>query len=254
MLKHIIHINPQYLLLSDIITRIIKYGVPSEARIIYNGRRNKVYALDIDGHSLNIKAFRCPNIINAVAYTTLRQSKARRSFDNASQLISLGLDSPTPIAYGECRRGRLLKQSYYISQQITAEDMRDWEQKADCEQLLRALAGQIVKLHQAGVWHKDFSPGNILYTGNATDGYHFSYIDLNRMAFGISDRQNLMSMFRSINLNRAETERLGRYYAMASGQDVDIVVDQVRKAQDAYFATRRRKQRIKKILKFLKLR
>ena len=90
---------------------------------------------------------------------------------------------------------------------------------------------QIVKLHQAGVWHKDFSPGNILYTGNAVDGYHFSYIDLNRMSFGISDRKKLMSMFRSINLNRAETERLGRYYALASGQDVDVVVDQVRKSK-----------------------
>jgi serine/threonine protein kinase len=38
-------------------------------------------------------------------------------------------------------------------------------------------------LHQKGIFHKDYTPGNILF-GKVGDHYEFELVDLNRMKFG----------------------------------------------------------------------
>lgn len=253
MKQYIIVDNPQMQQLRQLVEEITHNGVPDDAAVIYKGR-NTVYALKRGDDNINIKAFHRPSLFNAFVYTLFRKSKADRSFANASRLIQLGINSPTPIGYGEERDRHRLLRSYYFSNQLASQNMRDWEQKPDCEPLLRAFAQEIVKLHQAGVWHKDFSPGNILYTGNADEGYTFYYIDLNRMKFDVTDRAKLMSMFRAINLSHAETERIARYYAEAAGLNPDETARVALNELDKYLAGKRRKRWLKKLLKALHLR
>ena len=50
------------------------------------------------------------------------------------------------------------------------------------EQLMEDFAKYTAKLHNAGVLHCDYSPGNILYK-KEENGYVFSLIDINRMKF-----------------------------------------------------------------------
>ena len=46
-------------------------------------------------------------------------------------------------------------------------------------------------MHEKGILHKDFTPGNILYKKDDA-GYHFMLVDINRMSFGpISTKQGL---------------------------------------------------------------
>lgn len=237
--------TPQF---NGFVDETTRNGILSTAQIIYKGR-NTVYRVQHPSGDINIKAFHCPSFINSIIYTTLRKSKAFRSFANASQLINLGFHSPTPLGYGEERNGCRLIHSYYFSEQIEAQNMRDWEQKNDCEPLLRAFAKEIVKLHRTGVWHKDFSPGNILYTGNENDGYTFYYIDLNRMKFNVFDRKTQLSMFRAINLSPIETERIARYYAEESGENPDTIAQIAVKNLNKYLATKSRKRWLKKLFK-----
>ena len=49
------------------------------------------------------------------------------------------------------------------------------------EERLLAFARYTVALHQAGILHLDYSPGNILIHHNETEGYSFSLVDVNRM-------------------------------------------------------------------------
>ncbi len=227
---------------------LAKGGVPEQAKCIYKGR-NRVYSLTLaDGSEVNIKAFKIPRGLNPYIYTLARKSKARRSFENSQRLLKMNILVPQPLGYVEVREGVKLTRSYYISRQIEAQNMRDWETKPDAEPLLRALAKEIVRFHKCGVLHKDFSPGNILYTGNQTDGYTFYYIDLNRMTFDVHDHHRLMTMFKAMNLDPEETARIGRYYGEAAGITPDIAENEARKALQTYLDKKSRKRRLKKML------
>lgn len=50
---------------------------------------------------------------------------------------------------------------------------------------MTAFAEFTARLHEAGILHLDYSPGNILYD-KIGEEYHFSLVDINRMHFGES--------------------------------------------------------------------
>lgn len=248
MMRYIVNCSSDTSHLARLVEDVTRNGLPESANVIYKGR-NTVYTVSYGGDMVNVKAFHCPKFFNAYVYTTLRKGKAVRSFLNASRLLEMGFLSPMPIGYGEERQGIKLMHSYYFSRHLPFDNLRDWTKKPDCESLLRAFAKEIVRLHRAGVWHKDFSPGNILYTGSETDGYKFYYIDLNRMEFDVHNRRKLMSMFRAISLDPEETARLARFYAEEAGEDPNAVVAEALEQLDGYFRKRRWKKWLKKIFK-----
>lgn len=184
-------------------------GIPSDATIIY-ASRNRVARVVRQSRSYIIKEFCVPNIVNRLAYTTVRRSKARRSMEHALRLIHMGFLSPRPIAWMERRHGPLLGLSYYICLEVQGHDVRFLSGNPDAPELLPALAAEIGRLHKAGVLHKDFTPGNVLYTRDGDD-FKFYYIDLNRMAFGIHDRR-LLGNFGTI-AELPISLRLARLYA-----------------------------------------
>jgi len=199
--------------------------VPDGARIIYRGR-NIVAAYTLPGGTeVNIKAFRIPHIINRMAYGWWRGSKAARSYRNALRLRRIGIPTPEPYAYiEEHSPGRLLRRSYFVSEQLPAEyqEIRHADRRADFAQLVEALAGFIASLHRQGVWMKDLSPGNVMArrrTGDGTDGYDFALLDINRMDFGVGDLRPLVrSCGTLLDSERALTLFAG-FYAAALGID-----------------------------------
>lgn len=174
------------------------HGLPADAEIIYSGR-NRVARVNRDGKNYVIKEFRVPNPVNRLAYTTLRKSKARRSFLNARRLLQMELLTPRPVGWAEVRRGPLLGLSYYVSEYVDGHDLRFWENNPEAERLLPHLAREMARLHSLGVWHKDFSPGNVLYRWEkGKEKPDFYYIDLNRMAFGVKSAGRLLRNFATI--------------------------------------------------------
>ncbi len=242
-------INPSHPEILALAQTLATEGVPQDARLIYRAR-NSVYALSLpDGTAVNIKAFRPPSAPNAYIYRHLRKSKAERSYINSMHLIRLGFGSPEPLAYIEISHCGRLRESYYLSRQIEdADDLRWWERKADAEPLLRALAEEIKKMHRAGVLHKDFSPGNILYRRTAA-GYSFYLIDVNRMRFGVHSRQAQLGMFAVVNIDsEEETRRLARYYGECAGIDPEMCAEHAAKLLRSYIHRKHRNKTLKKLL------
>ena len=258
-----IEINPAYENLRPEIERIIFETIkgkdiaflsdkkakflPKGGAYIYEGR-NHLFRIDVRNTDENgatpvvVKDFKRPNLLNRYVYTTLRKSKARRSFENALKMEQLGFGTPSPVAYCEVKRKGALLWSFYVSVELEGvSEMRRWEEKPEVDTLLPAFAEEIWRLHQAGVWHKDFSPGNVLYRRMADGNYKFYHVDLNRMKFDVHDRRRQMRMFRAINLNAAEIERLARLYARVSGKDEEATVRQALDALEGYFREQRMK-------------
>lgn len=149
--------------------------------------RNKVSVTRLDEIALNIKAFKIPNIVNQLAYSTIRKSKAERSFFYAHKVIEAGFLTPAPVCFVEKHSGLLLKESYYVSVHEEFDGMlRELNYGTFDEHaaLIKAFGLYTAQLHDAGILHIDYSPGNILY--KKIDGeYSFYLVDLNRMKFAV---------------------------------------------------------------------
>lgn len=212
-------INPKYERLRGEIERIPD-TIAGTGIVIYSDR-NTIYRATIGGEELTVKAFHVPAPFNRLIYSTLRHSKARRSFDNAMELERLGIGTPEPIAYIEERRSGLLARSYYVCRMFTGQNIRHWETEIpDYRNMIRAFAAFTLDLHRKGVMHRDFSPGNILFNRKDDGAYRFVLVDINRMRFGVKNRRTLYRNFRCLNIDsEEETARIAEEYARIAGLD-----------------------------------
>lgn len=126
-----------------------------------------------------VKQFRTPNLLHGLWYGLIGKSKARRSYENAQRL---GVLTPAPIAYREVRVCGILRESWYACKQSTCPytfiDLIEHPDFPNRKQILYAIGRFTALLRQQGVWHRDYSAGNILFNA---DGSHIELIDLNRI-------------------------------------------------------------------------
>ena len=235
--------------LAAFVRRVAEAGVPDDAELVYEAR-NRVFRCRVGGGWLSVKAFRRPKLANAYIYRHLRASKARRSFENAALLIKMGFLSPTPVAYIEVSRDGRLLESYYICQHLDgAGDMRHWEDNPLADSQLPEVALLLAQLHKAGIYHKDFSPGNILIHTDPNGEKRLYLIDVNRMEFGVRDRRRLLQNLRAVNIeNAAETCRFARLYAAAAGLDPEATAALAAPDLHAYHRTKANHRAMKKPL------
>ncbi len=145
--------------------------------------RNELKIISHENIDVVVKSFRVPNIINQIAYSFFRASKAKKSY-----LYSLKIKNftPTPIGYIEFYEFGLLKQSYFVSEKFDY-DFTIREPLLDAgfknrDEVFRAFARFTLELHNNDIFHNDYSPGNILI--KEQDGeYIFKIVDINRMKF-----------------------------------------------------------------------
>ena len=146
--------------------------------------RNELKIISVDEISTVVKAFKVPNIINKFAYSYLRASKAEKSYEYS---VKIGKFTPVPIGYIEFYNNGLLSNSYFISEKFNydftiREPLLD-DNFSDKANILKAFSKFTFDLHENGIFHNDYSPGNILIKKENT-GYIFKIVDINRMKFG----------------------------------------------------------------------
>jgi len=145
--------------------------------------RNELKTINIDGIDTVVKSFKIPNIINKIAYSYFRDSKAKKSYEYS---LKIGKFTPTPIAYIEFFRFGLLSNSYFISEEFKydftiREPLLD-DSFEEREEVFKAFARFTLELHSSNIFHNDYSPGNILIK-KSSKGYEFQIVDINRMKF-----------------------------------------------------------------------
>jgi tRNA A-37 threonylcarbamoyl transferase component Bud32 len=207
-------INNKYSRLSEFI-----YSVPEifdkNGEIVYDAR-NTIKVFNIDGLAINIKSFKKPNIINRFVYRYIRKSKAERSFRNAQEILKRGINTPDPIGYIDIHKKGILTESYYISvQQAVDGTMKEIykQNREDHKDLIQAFIGFTAKIHQKGIFHKDYSPGNILFEKTENDDYQFYLVDLNRMSFKNIDILDSCKSFSRLYANKEMLNLIGEEYS-----------------------------------------
>jgi hypothetical protein len=147
--------------------------------------RNELKIIELNNLKCVVKSFKIPHAINRVAYTFFRDGKAKKSYLNAMKLIELNVNTPEPIGIIEFFSSELLSESYFISiyepYDFTIREV--FHHKLDnYQEILKQFTKFTYETHQKGVWHVDYSLGNILIT-KKDDLYKFSLVDINRMEF-----------------------------------------------------------------------
>ena len=184
--------------------------------------RNEVKIFDVEKFQLNVKAFKVPNLINRFAYVYIRGSKAERSYNYASKFFSLGIPTPRAIGFVECLSNGLLRNSYFISlhcnYDFTLREVLNYQVSGRDEILCQWIGFTFLKLHQNNIFHRDYSPGNVLI--NKVDNkYEFNIIDLNRMKFKYIDFNTGLKNFRQLDTDHDTLQLLASEYARLRGQD-----------------------------------
>lgn len=235
-------INPAYAVLNKFITKIPAL-FEQEGELVYIAR-NQLRHYTVEGYDVIVKRFKKPHLINKIAYTFLRPSKAKRAYEYAFKLLELGVDSPAPIAYIEQYAYDLLTYGYFISiyekdYSLIRELMAGTQEDAS---LLKALSLYIAKIHEKGVLHLDMSPGNILYKKEG-DNFHFTLIDINRMQFlsSISKNKRFKS-FKRLSENEGILTTIGEFYAAAAGLNDTETIREINRYSSKFFSARKRSQ------------
>lgn len=193
-------ISPRYQALNDWLHRLPTI-FEKEGTVVYDSRNLiKVFTL-ADGTQVNVKRYHAPRGINLLVYSLgIRKAKGLRAYQYPGRLLAAGISTPEAIAYIEERHAGLLGYSYFVSTQCPYPH-RMYEvgnaRQGEYEQLAVDFASFTAHIHNQGVMHLDYSPGNILFTRMDDGHYAFSLVDINRMHFGaVSHRRGLANFKR----------------------------------------------------------
>ena len=233
-------INPAYKILNSFVTNIPSL-FEQEGKLVYKAR-NQLKHYSVEGYDVIVKRYKKPFLINRIAYTFFRPSKAKRAFEYALKLLKIGVESPAPIAYIEQNKCGLLTHGYFISiyekDYADIRDLMDGIQKDDL--LMKELSLYIAGLHNKGVLHLDMSPGNILYK-KTENGIHFTLFDINRMQFRrtISNEKRYKS-FKRLSENESVLTEIAKRYAVASNLNVKESVEKIPRYSLEFFSSKKR--------------
>jgi serine/threonine protein kinase len=221
-------INPEYNFLASFIHNIpVSFDKGGET--IYDGR-NEIKIFTVDNKKIVIKSFKVPYYFNRIAYSFFRASKAKRSYDYSWEIIRRGFHSPTPIAYIEGFKSGLLKHSYYISDYSDHISLKEFKfihsvTKENTE-IFKAFARLTAHLHDAEIYHTDYSNGNIMYKREEND-IRFDLVDVNRVQFKKVTEDMGYKAFHRLDLSIEMLEIIAKEYAEQRQFDVAKSIDKV---------------------------
>ncbi len=233
----------------DFILNIEKYFLNVESIILFD-KRNVIKIIEFNDSKYVVKSFKVPHFINKIVYRFFRDSKAKRSYENSVKLQELEINTPNQIGYIEQNSFLFFKKSYYISEYFDY----DFEIRAvfkdkkfdDRENILEEFIKFTASLHDKGVYHIDYSPGNILVK-KIDEEYQFYIIDVNRMKFIEYDDEMRMKSLSKLTKNVDDNKLLVKYYAKVLGLDKQMLFVKLKYYLDKEYSYLENKKRLKKL-------
>ena len=214
--------------------------------------RNEVKTFVLGDYTLNVKAFKIPNLINRFVYVYLRRSKAARSYRYARKFFALGIATPAAVGFVECLKNGLLKESFYISvhykYEFTLREVLNYKVADHDAILAQWVRFTYEKLHQNNIFHLDYSPGNTLIC-RKDNGCEFQIVDLNRMSFGPISFERGLFNFRQLDTDRQTLELLAAEYASLWQKDAGKAMKMLIEFDQQNKASRHRKGKFKKMIR-----
>lgn len=161
-----------------------------------------------DGRNLFFKVDRTKGWIEFLRYL-LFPSKGRKEWFLAYQMKKRNLSVPGPLGWLERVRRGLVMESFYLSEAIeSGVSLADHSDLLRDKKVFSNLTKTVNKVHQSGLYHKDFHAGNFLW-----DGESFFLTDLHRARIlkSLSLRQRLWTLahlFHSLRSIWGEEDRV----------------------------------------------
>ena len=228
-------INPEYQRFKDFITSLPE-RFSKEGEVIYK-QRNEIRVFEENGERLNVKRYRKPIFLNRIVYRFFRQPKALRAYNNALIINEKKINTPEPIAYIIMYRVGLMCESYFVSKQVTyRRNMYEFGKGgiAGREYILKAFAFFTAKLHQSGIYHRDYSPGNILFD-DENGKVQFCLVDINRMEFGEVSIEKGCKNFARLWGQKPMFEYIAKVYAEARNADIQYCTEKILQAREQFW-------------------
>jgi hypothetical protein len=235
--SHKLLLNPKYENFKEALLNIQTIFKSSDESI--HKARNELKIVELHGIKCVVKSFKVPHLINRIAYTHIREGKAKKSYTNALKLQALHVNTPEPIGIIEFFSSGLLSESYFISiyepYDFTIREVFHHKVE-DTQNILKEFAHFSYDIHQKGVWHVDYSLGNILIT-KQTNGYKFSLVDINRMQFKtIPSEEGLKNFNKFWAKDKNDLIIIAKEYARLASFDeekaIKIVLDEAKRLEN----------------------
>lgn len=223
-MKRKIIVNPKFEGIRDYVESIPEI-FETRGETIYH-KRNQIKVMTApDGTKVNVKRYQVPRGVNRYVYSLgIRKPKGERAYIYPQRLLAKGIETPEPIAYIEERHGGILGYSYFVSVQSsyghTMYELGN-ANEGEYEETAKAFARFTARMHDSGILHLDYSPGNILFDREPDGTYRFSLVDTNRMYFGPVDMKKGLAAFKRIWGPKRFFIMVVREYASVRGFDAD---------------------------------
>ena len=219
----IYQVNQAKKTLTTLVKDIKKYFNNSSNSI--HKARNEIKLVDHDNQKFVIKSFKIPHLINKVVYTFFRDSKAKKSYENSVRISNF---VPTAIGYIEFKKFGLIHDSYFVSENFNydftiREPLLD-ENFKDKEEIFKLFAHFTHKLHEQGIYHLDYSPGNILIK-KEENSYIFKIVDINRMQFKKLTLDNRLENFSKLWAKDEDMKTIVKEYAKIINEDEKYCIE-----------------------------
>lgn len=227
----------------EFIINIQEYFKNSDSSI--HKARNEIKTISFDNKELVVKSFKIPNLINKVVYTFFRDSKAKKSYENSVKIIDF---VPKPIGYIEFKKFGLLNESYYVSEKFdydfTIREPLLENNFQDKEAIFKAFAAFTMRLHENGIFHLDYSPGNILIK-KEDDNYTFKIVDINRMEFRTLSVDERLKNFAKLWAKDDDLKIIIKEYAKLIDEDEHSCIETSLKYSQAHKDRKNMKKRLR---------
>ncbi|MGH7923827.1 MAG: lipopolysaccharide kinase InaA family protein [Candidatus Binatus sp.] len=211
-----------------IVERADELMAPPDFRVLKSEARTRAGFIDVPGAGpAFIKRVEVPSWSRGL-YTRLRGSRAERSLAGAAMLQARGFAHPEPLAAMDLYRAGAIRASYLVSRALINADSLSRFMLGPGEikgrnirrrkQISDAVAAQIRRLHESGLYTRDLQETNIMVEDNKAGGFKVYFIDLEdfRRAPKVSwDRRilNLVHLDRSIGRFLCRAARLDFLYS-----------------------------------------
>jgi tRNA A-37 threonylcarbamoyl transferase component Bud32 len=137
-------------------------------QILKDGNTCFVSRINWAGVEIVVKRYNHKGTVHSLRHT-IKKSRARRSWLHAHRLAMLNVATPSPLAYLEQRKGRLVWKSYFLTKYVEGQRLYDFlrdsnvteQQRSTVTMQVRELLAKLEKQH---ISHGDLKHSNILVT------------------------------------------------------------------------------------------
>jgi len=249
-MKTSIVIHPKYNFLKEYIEQIPQ-TFDGLKEVLYNPR-NVIKADEVSKIRLVIKSYRRIYLPNRIRYSFFYPSKAERAYLYGLELLSKGFITPHPIGFIERFEHGVLTESYFISEYSDYKPLAQI-QPEDEKVVMKELAKYTFELHSKGIYHLDYSKGNILFKKH-NGLFEFALIDNNRMKFGKFGYSYRLKNFRQLGLSNVQLIEIAEEYSRLEKSDELETIERlfryvrIHRAKDS--TKKWAKQKLQKVIQF----